>query len=55
MRIFDDKGQNLIYDYDTSPYIFTSIIIIKELGVIIFGTNTGVLRVYLWPLDIMVK
>lgn len=50
MRLFAEKGVNQIYEYDTTPYQFTSVMICKKMNVIFFGTNAGSIRVYLWPI-----
>jgi len=50
LRLFGDKGVNMVYEYDTSPYLFTSVLICKKMNVIFFGTNVGSVRVYLWPI-----
>lgn len=50
LRIFSDKGQSQVYEYDTTPYQFTSVLICKKMNVIFFGTNAGSIRVYLWPI-----
>ncbi|EGR28053.1 WD repeat protein [Ichthyophthirius multifiliis] len=55
VKIFDDKGQNLIQEYDFSPYYVTSALLINDYQCIVFGMNTGSLRIYLWPLDIQTK
>ena len=50
MRLFGEKGVNQVYEYDTTPYQFTSVLICKKMNVIFFGTNVGSIRVYLWPI-----
>ncbi|KAL4489496.1 hypothetical protein ABPG72_002792 [Tetrahymena utriculariae] len=55
VRLFDDKGCNPIYEMDVSPYNYTTILLVKELGVILFGTSAGSIRTYLWPFDISIK
>ncbi|KRX09401.1 WD40-repeat-containing domain [Pseudocohnilembus persalinus] len=51
LKIFGDKGQNLIYENETNPYIFTQVQIMFDVNVILFGTNAGGIRMYLWPFD----
>ena len=50
MRLFGEKGVNQVYEYDTKPYQFMSVMICKKMNVIFFGTNAGSIRVYLWPI-----
>lgn len=49
VRTFNEKGVNLLIDYDSSPICFTSVIICKKKKVICFGTSIGSVRVYQWP------
>ena len=65
IRIHDDKGKHLAYEHDTSPHIFTTMLICWHYKVILFGnpsfilyirltivqgTSQGSIRVHLWPL-----
>lgn len=50
LRLFSDKGQSQVFEYDTNPYQFTSVLICKKMNVILFGTSAGSIRVYLWPI-----
>ena len=49
-RFLTEKGNNLIFEYDSSPVQHTSILISKKQQVIFFGTNIGSVRLFLWPL-----
>ena len=51
MRIFDEynKFQEPPYLEMSLPTSYTSILIVNQLGVILFGTLYGSIKGYLWP------
>lgn len=49
IRLFNENGTNIMYEMDVSPIIITSIYLNKQMEVMLCGTSTGALRVYLWP------
>ncbi|EAR91430.2 WD repeat protein, putative (macronuclear) [Tetrahymena thermophila SB210] len=55
VKLFSDKGQTLLYDMDIQPITFTYVQIVKEMSIVLFGTNLGTVRMYLWPFDISLK
>jgi len=49
MRVYNEKGNSLLLDYDAETVSFHSVHICKKLKIICFGTSIGSVRVYLWP------
>lgn len=49
LRVYNEKGFNLFLDYDTGRDCFHSVCISKAKKVIIFGTTSGSVSIFLWP------
>ena len=49
MRVYNEKGFNLFLDYDTGREVYHSVCISKAKKVIIFGTSSGNVSIFLWP------
>jgi hypothetical protein len=49
LRLFGEKGNTVLFEYDTAPCQFTSVLLQKQLGTILFGTTYGSVRIYLYP------
>lgn len=49
MRVYNDKGNSILLEYETDNICFHSVCISKKLKVICFGTSIGSVRVFLWP------
>ena len=53
LRVYRQQGLDLCDEFqvdNSEGVIFTSVLISKRLQVVIFGTNKGTVRIYLWPL-----
>lgn len=51
LRIYNCQKDEFYAECDNSSsgLLFTSVLLVKKLGVIFFGTQTGMVKVYLWP------
>ena len=52
---FGQKGLEVIFEIDASPHGLTKLMLVKELKVLLVGTTTGAIRMYLWPFDLTLK
>jgi len=48
-RISNEKGSNMLIEYESAPVHHTAVVISKKHQAIFFGTNLGSVRAFLWP------
>ncbi|CAD8184741.1 unnamed protein product [Paramecium pentaurelia] len=49
LKVYHEKGQNMVLEVDTSPTQFSAICISHRYNAIFFGTTQGSIRVYSYP------
>lgn len=49
LKVYNEKGQNLVLDLDTAPTQFSAICVSHRYNAIFFGTSQGSVRVYSYP------
>lgn len=48
-RVSNEKGSNVLIEYDSTPAHHTAVLISRRHSAIFFGTNLGSIRAFLWP------